>query len=305
MRPLIIGFGEALIDKLPSGDVVGGAPLNFSVRAAELGAKLGCDAAIVTRIGDDQDGLSIRNLLHTSNLDLSALQVDSNLPTGFVNVQIDSGGQPSYTIGRDVAWDEIEFDQAAQALAHRASVICFGTLVQLGKTSQATLFQFLSDAHSATKILDLNLREPLPSLSTVALSLEAADVLKCNLDELRQLAEWFNLSERVEGAAIARQLQTQFQLRCIFWTRGASGCCWQSGSTQVQSPVPQLVSQADADSVGAGDAASAALAVGIVKDWSPERIVAAANLCGAYAASQRGATVPLTAEILEKIVAAD
>lgn len=303
MRPLIIGFGEALIDKLPSGDVVGGAPLNFSVRAAELIARLDGDAAIVTRIGDDDDGKLIRGLLAQTKLDLSAVQVDSRLPTGFVDVDIDEQDQPSYTIGRDVAWDAIEFDSTVEVIARRANAICFGTLVQLGKVSQQTLFQFLSEAPTAIKILDLNLREPLPSLSTVALSLEAADVLKCNLDELQQLARWFELKERADGAVISQQLQDQFQLRCVFWTRGKEGCCWQSGAKQVTSPVPQLTAEPKADSVGAGDAASAALAIGLVHGWTPERIVAAANLCGAFAASRRGATARLSDEVLDTILA--
>ena len=40
---MIVGFGEALIDILPSGEVVGGAPLNFSIRAAELARPLGIE----------------------------------------------------------------------------------------------------------------------------------------------------------------------------------------------------------------------------------------------------------------------
>ncbi len=301
VTPLIIGIGEALIDKLPTGDVVGGAPLNFAVRAAELSDRFGCMTALVTRIGDDQDGRSIRDRLSETKLDLSALQTDAHLPTGYVNVVLDPQGQPSYTIGRDVAWDVIEYDPITKSLASRASAICFGTLVQLGKISQATLFQFLTDATEAIKVLDLNLRQPLPSRSTIAMSLEAADVLKCNLDELRHLAEAFDLEERTDGVRIASQLQSEFQLRGVFWTRGEAGCCWQSGDIRIVMPVPRLAAEPNADSVGAGDAATAALTLGLVLNWSPERIVAAANLCGAFAASRRGPTAPLTDEILNKI----
>jgi len=300
LRPLIVGFGEALIDKLPSGDVVGGAPLNFSLRAAELGEYLGCDAAIVTRIRADQHGSLISARLSDSKLELSGVQIDEHLPTGFVDVILDKG-QPDYTIGRQVAWDAIEFDEAASKLAQRAAVVCFGTLVQLGEVSAQTLNQFLSKAKSATKILDLNLRTPLPTLSTVDFSLQQADVLKCNLEELQQLALWFSLDQPTEGIAIAEQLQTRFDLQAVFWTRGADGCCWQSGSRRVVAEVPKFIPEPNADSVGAGDAASAALAIGLVLGWNPERIVRAANVCGAFAASRRGATTPLTDEALKQV----
>lgn len=299
MRPLIVGFGEALIDKLPSGDVVGGAPLNFSVRSAELGEFFGCDAAIITRIRRDQHGRQIEARLQASQLDLSGLQFDQHLPTGFVDVVLNAG-QPDYTIGRQVAWDAIEFDDAANDLAQRATVVCFGTLVQLGEVSAATLKKFLVTAKSATKILDLNLRKPLPSLATVEFSLQHADVLKCNLEELQQLAVWFALKETRDGQAIASELQQRFELQAIFWTRGADGCCWQSGASCVVAEVPKFESEPDADSVGAGDAACAALAIGLVLNWKPERIVMAANLCGAFAASRRGATAPLTDAVLQR-----
>lgn len=300
MLPLIVGFGEALIDKLPSGDVVGGAPLNFSLRAAELGEHFGCNAAIVTRIRADRHGRLISDRLADSKLELSGVQIDELLPTGFVDVFLDNG-QPNYAIGRQVAWDAIEFDDAAKNLAQRAAVVCYGTLVQLGGVSAQTLYQFLSKANSATKILDLNLRKPLPTLSTVTESLQQADVLKCNLEELQQLARWFLPDQQTEGALIAEQLQSRFDLQAVFWTRGADGCCWQSGASCVTGEVPKFNSEPNADSVGAGDAACAVLALGLVLGWNPERIVMAANLCGAIVASHRGATAPLTDEVLKRL----
>jgi fructokinase len=171
----------------------------------------------------------------------------------------------------------------------------------LGEVSARTLYQFLREANSATKILDLNLRKPLPSMSTIDDSLQVADVLKCNIEELQRLAHCFSLDQPTEGIAIAQQLQERFDLQVVFWTRGAEGCCWQSGSNCVVAEVPKLTPEPNADTVGAGDAASAALALGLVLGWNPERIVMAANLCGAFAASRRGATTPLTDEVLRRV----
>ncbi|MEZ6133621.1 MAG: PfkB family carbohydrate kinase [Pirellulaceae bacterium] len=299
-KRLIVGIGEALVDVLPSGEVVGGAPLNFSIRAAELGSVTGCSVALLTRIGADSRGEKILERLRDSHLDTCGVQVDSRLQTGYVDVSLESG-QPNYTIGENVAWDAIAFDELAVDLAQRCNTLCFGTLAQRHTTTRETLKQFLDVAREAVKILDINFRRPLPTVDIIAQSLSAADVLKCNEDELLQLAEWLRLAERQQATEIASELQQQFELRCVFWTRGAAGCRWQSGHDIVDAQVPQLPAADNADSVGAGDAAAAALAIGLTLDWSPERIVRVANQCGAFAASQRGPTTPLPEEMLAAI----
>lgn len=301
MSELIVGFGEALVDVLPSGEVVGGAPLNFSLRAAQLCQPLGWTAAMVSRLGVDKRGEQILELLRESSLDTSAIQVDSQRPTGFVNVTLDDG-HPSYEIGKDVAWDAIAFDEPTSALARRASAVCFGTLAQRSATTHESLLQFLNTADRAVKVLDINLREPFPELEIIRSSLSAADVLKCNEEELVQLADWLQLAAQKDAVAIAEELQNSYSLRSVFWTRGSRGCVLQRGRQLVDAVVPQdLPQDPNADSVGAGDAASAALVVGLVADWPAEKLVRLANYCGAFVASRRGGTEPLPNEILSML----
>ncbi len=322
MSQLILGFGEALVDVLPSGEVVGGAPLNFSVRAAQLGQQLGWTAALISRIGDDARGQKILGLLQSTLLDTCAIQVDPSRPTGYVDVTLQDGS-PTYVIGRDVAWDAIAFDQTAHELSRRAAAICFGTLAQRSPLTAATLSSCLEIAGQAIKIFDINLRLPYPSLDIIQRSLHQADVLKCNEDELQLLAKWLELdtttgsqadnfdnstatsqnpSKQIaaqnQSAAISVSLQQRFDLNCVFWTRGSQGCILQRANRLTTAPVPSLPQAADADSVGAGDAASAALAIGLVARWPDEKIVQLANYCGAFAASQRGATTPFPSQSL-------
>ncbi len=299
-QQLIVGFGEALVDVLPSGEVVGGAPLNFAFRAAEMGALANCRAALVTRIGADDRGEVILSQLNGTRLDTAHVQVDSQLQTGYVAVTL-AAGQPSYVIADDVAWDAIRWDDALADLAHQTATLCFGTLVQRHATSRLSLERFLDVAQSANKILDINFRKPLPNIDVVEFSLQAADVLKCNEEELLQLAEWLRLDTRDSASKIAAELQNRFELKAIFWTRGAEGCCWQDGESSITTTVPRLVAEPHSDTVGAGDAAAAALAVGMTVGWSPEQIVSIANLCGAYAATRRGPTVPLDEQTLAAI----
>ena len=301
MAHWIVGMGEALVDVLPTGEVVGGAPLNFTLRAAQLGSPRGWRTGMVTRVGDDPRGTRIVDTLRRGGVDTSAVQVDPELPSGFVDVSL-VDGEPTYHIAEGVAWDRIALDASAVELAGRAAVICFGTLAQRSMTSRQTIDRLLQSAPSAIAILDANLRLPHPDASVIRDNLARASILKCNDQELSLLAhrlEWRGL-ERAEPRELAARLQEEFELEGVFWTRGADGCALQRGDRVVTAEVPKMTAEPHADAIGAGDAAAAALAVGLVAGWPDARIVAAANYIGAFAASRRGAVAPLPPDALER-----
>ena len=52
MSSTVVAFGEALWDLLPTGPVLGGAPLNFAYRVHSLGHP----SIIVSRLGKDDFG---------------------------------------------------------------------------------------------------------------------------------------------------------------------------------------------------------------------------------------------------------
>lgn len=303
MSELILGFGEALVDVLPSGEAVGGAPLNFSVRAAQLGQPLGWTTTLISRIGRDPRGEKILSQLQTTPLDTSNIQIDADHATGYVDVTL-ADGQPTYAIGEQVAWDHIAFDDNVEQASQRSSAFCFGTLAQRCEQTRQTLSRCLQAAERAVKICDINLRRPHPHVDLIEQSLLRADVLKCNEEELAMLAQWFQLelgARHSSPTAIAARLQQRFELQAVFWTRGADGCVLQRGEQLTTGAIPQLTPAPHADSVGAGDAASAALAIGWVARWSDQRIVSVANYCGAFTAGQRGATTPFPDDFLENL----
>ncbi|RMF39925.1 MAG: carbohydrate kinase [Planctomycetota bacterium] len=297
----ITGFGEALIDVLPSGEVIGGAPLNFSIRCAELAGPVGWRAALISRVGQDARGMRILELLRRRNVATDAVQIDPDHPTGWVDIELHDG-HADYTFAADVAWDHIAVDPAAEACAMHSAVFCFGTLAQRSPTTAGTLRVLLEKATHAMRVLDLNLRRPYPNLSTVRTSLELCHILKCNAEELDWLKDQLSIdAPATDRRAIAASLQTEFGLQCVFWTRGSEGCVWQDGDMVLTASVPTFEPVPDADSVGAGDAATAALAIGLAAGWPPQRIVRAANWCGAFAASQRGATAPLPPHLIDRL----
>lgn len=300
----IVGFGEALFDVIGDEAILGGAPANFAVHAQQLLNFSGAAdeqgrAAVVSRVGNDALGRRLRRELGERGVDVEYLQVDPEAPTGTVPVTVDSRGQPTYEIRRDVAWDNIEMAPALKALAARADAICFGTLVQRTATSRKTLRQLLAAASQAQRVCDLNLRAPHDDPEVIAESVSETTILKLNGDELRRLASQLRLEysqDKIE--VVLESLVDQYpRLETIAVTEGAAGARIYHQGRHVFARPPQTSPVASADSVGAGDAWCAALVVGLLRGLVSEEILRRANEVAAFVASQRGATPLLPAQI--------
>lgn len=300
----IVGFGEALFDVIGDEAILGGAPANFAVHAQQLLNFSGAAdeqgrAAVVSRVGNDALGKRLRRELGERGVDVEYLQVDPDAPTGTVPVTVDSRGQPTYEIRRDVAWDNIEMTPALEALAARADAICFGTLVQRTATSRKTLRQLLAAAPQAQRVCDLNLRAPHDDPEVIAESVSETTILKLNGDELRRLASQLGLEysqDKIE--VVLESLVDRYpRLETIAVTEGAAGARIYHQGRHVFARPPRTSPIASADSVGAGDAWCAALVVGLLRGLASEEILCRANEVAAFVASQRGATPLLPAQI--------
>jgi fructokinase len=83
--------GEALIDILPTGPVVGGGPAN----TAKALARLGHEVDFIDGISTDAFGMSARKELERDGVGLS-LSLSSDKPTCTATVTLDSHGSASY-----------------------------------------------------------------------------------------------------------------------------------------------------------------------------------------------------------------
>src|SRR5688500_6563481 len=181
----LIGLGEILWDLLPSGRQLGGAPANFAYHAKALGAA----GTIISRVGADQNGMDILQRLRQLGLSTDLLQIDPDVPTGTVSVELEDDGQPRYIIHNNVAWDRIAATSESLSIAASADAICFGTLAQRSETSRASIHEILSQTKpEALRILDVNLRQSFYSAELIERSLRAANILKINDAELPILA---------------------------------------------------------------------------------------------------------------------
>jgi fructokinase len=281
----IVGIGEILWDLLPAGKQLGGAPANFVCHAHALSAS----ARLISRVGQDPAGQEIIARLAAFGLPTATIGVDAAAPTGTVSVEIAADGQPRYVIHEDVAWDRIEASADMLAAVRRADAICFGTLAQRTTFACESIGALLQAARpDSWRIFDINLREPFIDRDVIARSLTVANVLKLNEHELPILAGLFDLRGEVIPQIAA--LVDRFSLRLVALTRGSHGSLlFTSSGVEDHAGMPTTVR----DTVGAGDAFTAALAMGLLRGWPLPKISHHANAIAAFVCSQPGATPPL------------
>lgn len=277
-KKVIVGIGEILWDMLPTGKALGGAPANFAYHAKRLGE----DGWAVSAIGNDALGREIMEIVMEKGL-RNLISVTSR-PTGTVQVSLDAKGVPSYTIMEDVAWDNISFTPQMAALASRADAVCFGSLVQRGNSRDAVLRFLRAMRPGALRVFDINLRQHYYSKEVIEASLELSDILKINDEEIRIVANLFNLTG--DDTAACRALIERYGLKLVILTRGADG----SEVITADEAIPQAVGQVEVvDTVGAGDSFTAAFVVAYLRGDSLADAQRLANETAAYVCSCKGA----------------
>ena len=287
--PLIVGLGEALYDMLPAGPALGGAPLNAAVQAHQLGN----NAVVASRIGHDAIGQALLDDLAGRGMDTNFIQRDPHAPTGTVEVTLQDG-EPEYDIKRGTAWDRLAWDEPLAGLAKRCDAVCFGTLGQRLEPAQSTIQQFVTAASQAVRLFDVNLRQDFFSTSVLKTGCRAASIVKMNEAELATVAPLLGLGQAEE----IRQLIEHFDLDLFVLTRGKLGTALHSANSVVVGQPARFAPEPDADSVGAGDACSAAILHGTVRRWPLQQTANLANRLGAFVASCHGPTPKLPADLL-------
>ncbi len=280
---LVVGLGEVLWDLFPEGKQLGGAPANFAYITNLLGDR----GIIASRVGDDAFGDEIQQRLGTLGLEASYLQSDSARPTGTVRVRVDQDGQARFEITDMVAWDFLEWTPAWESLAQQADAICFGSLAQRSPASRETIHKFLGAARPGTaRIFDVNLRQAFYSAKVLSESLKFADIAKLNAEELPRVVELLGIPHHGEQPS-AERLRFAYGLKLVCVTRGAHGSLLVSESERHEHPGFRVQV---ADTVGAGDAFTAALVHHFLRGAGLAAMNEAANRIGAWVASCVGAT---------------
>lgn len=272
-------FGEALVDDFNAEQVVGGAPFNVARHLAAFMAPV----LSITRIGDDQSGQLVRAEFERFAMNEAGLQVDPLEETGRVLVERGPRGH-RFTILPNQAYDFIDRTAAVASVGGvEPGLVYFGMLAQRGEVSRAAL-KGLLDASVAPRFLDLNLRDGQYDERGVTRSLQAANIVKVNEEELQVLFGWYFQIKSEDPALSADEVHAScqavlkmFSLDALIVTLGHRGSVYFGSDgkilTQRDNPAPPFV----IDTVGAGDAFAAIFLLGRMRGWPLETSLARAN----------------------------
>lgn len=290
----VVCFGEVLWDILPSGPLPGGAPMNVAYHLK----KLGTNPAVITKIGLDNYGEKLVNMLAANGVSTEFFYVDYQHPTGLVYANVNDHQEVVYDIVYPSAWDFIEWNEEMAALVGSAEYFVFGSLASRNKISRDTLYKLLEAANN--KVLDINLRAPHYNRSGIEYLLERADILKMNEAELELVTGWFSNFKTIEDRV--KLMQDQFHLKTLIVTMGGDGALVNYDGAIHRHPGYKVEV---ADTIGSGDSFLAGFISQLLNGASAEDALAFAAGIGAFIATQSGACPQYELSQVKELINAD
>lgn len=291
----VILFGEVLADIFADRTVLGGAPFNVARHLMAFGQ----NPLLITRLGNDSLGEKVLDEMAQIGMEPLGVQCGNHYPTGRVQVHMKDGAH-TFEILPEQAYDYIHPAIVRMtALAIKPKLVYFGTLAQRNEISRRALKVLLRSTRSA-KFLDINLRAPWYEEKIIKQSLQFADIVKLNADELSILAEMFGLPES-EPQRQAVELMSRFDVAQVMVTCGQEGA-WQLNrkgkrtEAGVKNRAISLI-----DTVGAGDGFAAVCILGELLRWPAIEMLERANAFAAAICEIRGA-VPGHADFYEPFI---
>jgi fructokinase len=281
----ILSTGEVLWDIVGGKEFLGGAPLNFSVSSLRLGNFV----ALLSGVGDDDLGRKAIAQMTALGLSTDFIQIVSEAPTGTAQVTLDGSGNATFHIGRPAAFDLL---QVNSTLIQRCEAVLpdwiyFGTLANTYTPNEEWLHTAVSRLQPTKCFYDMNLRDGHWNLALVESLSALATVIKLNEQEAQRLFELKFAPQVYRVERFCRRWSKSFDVELICVTMGSAGCAIYSNDS-VQTFAGYSVDVVD--TVGAGDAFSAALLYGLDLGWPLEQVASFANALGAVIASRAGAT---------------
>ncbi len=282
MDNYIVGIGEVLWDHFEDKDnyVLGGAPFNFAYHVNQFGL----NSLVISAIGNDKLGQKLEADVKKKNVPYMLEHL--NLPTGVVNIK-EVDGKPRYDILTERAWDYIPNTEQLKEIAANTKAACFGSLAQRSETSRNSIFAFLDAMPSdALRIFDINLRQNWYTEEVIKTSLQKANVLKINDDELLIIQRMFGYID-ITQENTCRLIMRDYQLDMLILT------CGDKGSYIFTKDEMSYLSTNDievVDTVGAGDSFTASFIASMLKGKTIHEAHRIAVNVSAFVCTQKGAT---------------
>ena len=288
----VVLFGEVLADIFPDRAVLGGAPFNVARHLKAFGR----NPVLLSRVGNDDLGKDVLGTMAQDGMETGGIQFDMHRPTGQVKVHLENGSH-RFEILPAQAYDFIHTAVARMVrLPISPALVYYGTLAQQHEVSRRALITLLRST-SAAKFLDVNLRAPWYDEKTLRSSLQYADIVKLNAEELDVLSKMFALpGDKPQDQVM--ELIHQFDLDQVVVTCGAEGAWQMDRAGNVVAGGENNRAAAVVDTVGAGDGFAAVYILGLLRRWPMSRTLERANAFAAAICEIRGA-VPDHADFYE------
>lgn len=272
-------YGEVLWDVFPTGEKIGGAPLNVAIRLQSMGV----NTHMISCVGDDARGQKITDYLSSLNLNTSCIERHADFPTGIVQVTLDKTGSATYDIKCPVAWDKISLTPHMVQAVESSDAFIYGSLVCRDLQSKHTLFELIPK--SRYKVLDVNLRQGYYTQDLLLELIQSADFIKFNDDELFEIAQMmgssFNsLEQNLE------YIKSKVSASSICVTKGRHGALLVHKDTYYYNSGYKIKVK---DTVGAGDSFLATLLVKLLRNEDSQHALDYACGIGAMVAAESGA----------------
>ena len=139
------------------------------------------------------------------------------------------------------------------------------------------------------RVLDVNLRAPYYDHALIRDSVGMASILKLSDDELVEVCAACGISPTEPPTECLARLLEPGELDLVVMTCGAKGALLVSHEETMTQPA---VATKVRDTVGAGDAFTAALLIGLLRGDAHDAVLASANELAAEVCSQTGAVPP-------------
>ncbi|MDR3628254.1 MAG: PfkB family carbohydrate kinase [Ignavibacteriaceae bacterium] len=288
----VTAFGEILFDVYPEVKTLGGAPFNFIYHIKKLTG----EGNFISKVGDDELGKEIFNFLELNGISSDYIAVDKEHSTGVANANLDENKIPHWEIKLNCAYDFIEpSDKITNLIEDGTDCLYFGTLAQRNNASRNTLNKMFGK--KIKYFCDLNFRQNYYDADIIKTSLNTADILKLNDDELK-IVNQLLLKQTYDEMALAKHISEKFNIELVCITLGSKGAIlYKNGRTDHYMADAEII----VDTVGAGDAYASVLCLGYLNGWEISKINRIASEFAAEIVQVKGA-LPRKKSIYERFI---
>ena len=271
-----------------AGDAFFTAPGGKGANQAVAAARLGASVRMAGRVGADGFGRELREGLAANGVDVGGIGVDGELPTGVAMIMVDAAGRNSIVAvyGANMACGDAELDAVRRALRGADAL-----MLQLETPAEVSL----AAARYARGVGARVIWDPAPAGQMPDEGFGAADVITPNRIEAEALTG-IAVVDRASALAAAAALVAKGAGAAVV-KLGEQGAVAATAEGASHFAPPFAVEAVD--SVAAGDAFGAGLAVALAEGQALDAALRFGSAAGALAVAKRGAqdAMPTRAEV--------